>query len=119
MTSPHTDTKLLLIATVTLPDGYTYEAAGRILDLYNSSNPGAYITTEDYVEFSLANHDNNGASDYHWEVSDGIVYLQGYDNTLIEFSGQRNIYTIVCYYKNRCGKKVTISATVSPRKAIW
>ncbi len=104
----NTDKLIVLSATVTLPDGYSYNAASRYVNLYNRYNPGPYIETLDNTDFSLRNYEDSKAHDFQWKVSDGVVYMQGRSYTLIDFASGVGTYTVECHYTNGCGERITI-----------
>ncbi|WP_300699145.1 M57 family metalloprotease [Bacteroides sp.] len=103
-----TDKLIVLSATVTLPDGYSYNTTNRNIYLYNHYNPGPYFETLDNTDFSLRNYEDSKAHDFQWEVSDGVVYMQGRSYTLIDFASGVGAYTVKCHYTNGCGERITI-----------
>lgn len=104
-----TDDNVTLIAEIILSDSAIYKY--KTLYLYNKDNPGAYIETDDYIDYSLREYDG-WATDFQWEVSDGVVYMQGRSYTLIDLASGSGTYTVKCHYKNRCGQKITITKEI-------
>lgn len=99
------ENKMVIIeATITLPDGYSYKAASTSVNVYAHSN--SYIQQSGY-DFYIRDY-GNSISNTQWNASDGTIHMTSNTWAFIEFNGSGPYY-VSCTYKAECGRWMSLS----------